>query len=453
MIASYAEAVAALYGRINYERLGSDQYTANDLKLERMRQLLAALGNPQNTLPVVHVAGTKGKGTVSTYVASMLQQAGYRVGLYTSPHMHRLEERFVVNAVPPTTEQLVGLVDRLMEVVTEIDQRDASLSPTFFECVNALAWMYFQQQDVQLAVLEVGLGGRLDSTNLCQPVVTAITSISLDHTRILGNTLRQIAGEKAGILKPDVPLVCGVLDTEPRTRIHEQAERVGAPLIQFQRDFDVETLSPWTFELREQTIRVTTSQAVYEAVLRQPGPVFACNAAIALACIDTLNKQGYGITPWAARAGLASAELPLRFEILREAPLLLADSAHNPASLRALIDTVRTVFPGRPVTLLLAVSRDKDVAAICRELRGCDRVIVSKFLGNERCLAPEKLRQILQDVDTGPVLLAETPAEALQLALSTAVPGEVQVASGSLFFAAEVRQLTQPLSSLMVQPA
>lgn len=456
MIASYAEAMAALYGRINYERLGCTQYSAQDLKLERMRRLLVALGNPHERLPVLHVAGTKGKGTVCLYLAALLQQAGYRVGLYTSPHMHRLEERFVVNGKPPREEQLIRLVQQLMDVVETLDRLDPTQSPTFFECVNALAWLHFQEQQVDLAVLEVGLGGRLDSTNVCRPLVTAITSISFDHTRILGHTLREIAGEKAGIFKPGVPAICGVTEEEPLLRIREQAERTGTPLRCLTQDFDVQVLSAWSPEHRQQTVEVRTNRGKQQVLLSRPGQVFAHNAAIALACLEELPSQGFPIPYGNGRSALAEVELPLRFEVLREEPLLIADCAHNPASLRALLQTTKNSFPGRPLTVLLAVSRDKDVAGLCQELAGCDKIIATQFQGNERALSAEQLHAELSSrglPHSGNLTWTATPAAALETATRLAQPGEILLATGSLFFAAEIRALIHNIHPLLAQPA
>ena len=473
MISSYAQAVAALYGRINYERLGTEQYTAGDLKLERMAALLDLLGNPQRSIPVVHVAGTKGKGTTCSLVTAFLQQSGYRVGLYTSPHRERVEERLTVNQQLPEEATFTALVAELMDLLAAQPADHPTRSATFFECVNAIAWRHFQQQQVDLAVLEVGLGGRLDSTNLCAPLVTAITSISYDHTRILGNTLPLIAAEKAGIIKPGIPVVCGVEEPSARETIWRRAAELGAPLRQIDRDFRAEILAPWTATERVQTVRIETGLKLpeqpvserqlsadlpahssaqmsaqtesrrarqFEVQLRYPGPVYARNAAIALACVQEI-EQAFPCPTVAIEQAAANVELPLRFEILAEQPCLIADAAHNPASLRALLQTVQSVFPGRPVTVLLAVSRDKDYLACCREMAGVSRVIATCYRGNERSLSSEQLRETLAEVYVGELHHTEDPEIAWQLGQQLARPGEVILATGSLFFAAEMRQL------------
>jgi dihydrofolate synthase/folylpolyglutamate synthase len=236
----YDEALAFLYGRINYERLGDAGRRRWRLKLGRMRRLLSRLGDPHEDLPCVHIAGTKGKGSTAGMISSVLVQSGYTTGLYTSPHLERLEQRLQVNGQPCSAEELTQLVDAVRPEVSAMDCEagdDEAGKPTFFEITTAMAFLHFRRRNVQLAVMEVGMGGRLDSTNVCQPVVSVITSISFDHTQQLGKTLSAIAGEKAGILKRAVPLVCGVRAEEPRRVIEEAAERNDCPMRQLGVDF------------------------------------------------------------------------------------------------------------------------------------------------------------------------------------------------------------------------
>ena len=206
-------ALAFLYSRIDYERAVNPPYSAGTLRLERMRELLARLGNPQRGLPTVHIAGTKGKGSTAAMVAAVLTAAGHRTGLASSPHLRRVEERLAIDGRPASGDELVELVDRLRPHVETMERQAAHVAgetgPTYFEITTALAWQHFARNRVRAAVVEVGLGGRLDATNVCEPTVTAITSISFDHTRQLGNTLAEIAGEKAGIIKPGVPIISG----------------------------------------------------------------------------------------------------------------------------------------------------------------------------------------------------------------------------------------------------
>ncbi|MFG0334087.1 MAG: bifunctional folylpolyglutamate synthase/dihydrofolate synthase, partial [Maioricimonas sp. JB049] len=215
----YQAALDYIYRRIDYERTSLRRRHLADFKLQRPAELLRRLGSPHEQIPAVHIAGTKGKGSTAAMVASMLSGCGYRVGLFTSPHMVRFEERMTVDGRMPGAEQLCTLTDRVREVADALQNDDPAMAPTFFEITTALAWLYFLAEHVDLVVLETGLGGRLDTTTLCRPLVTLITSISYDHTALLGRTLGAIAREKAGIAKADVPMLSGVCAPEPAAPI------------------------------------------------------------------------------------------------------------------------------------------------------------------------------------------------------------------------------------------
>ncbi|HCS50052.1 folylpolyglutamate synthase/dihydrofolate synthase family protein [Rubinisphaera sp.] len=448
MFDSYSEAVDWLFNRVNYERLGAGQYGRNDFKLERMQKLLNAIGNPHEQIPVVHIAGTKGKGTTAAIVDSILREAGYRVGLFTSPHMFRIEERFLVNGQPISEERFVNLVTLLAGYVSKTQEETPELSPTFFEITTAMAWLYFLEENADLAVLEVGLGGRLDSTNLCRPLVTAISSISLDHTRLLGDTVASITREKAGIIKASVPVMTSSTDPFVCEDLKAIALQKGCPFQQLGQDFQVETVKPWCEQDRFQTVRYTQSDVPEEKIIdvqfSLPGQIYACNLGLALACIDQLNHSGYTITDTQKQRGILNVSLPLRFEILQEAPQVIVDAAHNPAALEALMETLPQYFPERPVTLILAISRDKDYAGMCQTLRGISSLIVTQYLGNIRSLPAAELVEVIEQEENQSVLLAESPAEALEMALQVTPSHGIIVASGSLFLAAEVRQLVKP---------
>ena len=231
-----------LTSRIDYERATAVSYDPRDFCLDRMRELLDRLGNPQRGLPIIHIAGTKGKGSTAAMIASILRAAGFHTGLYSSPHLDSLEERLMVDGAICPADELVGLVNRVRPVVAAMDDAGGagrgSKRPTYFEIVTALALLRFALCRVDAAVLEVGMGGRLDSTNVCDPLVSVITNISFDHTQQLGNTLAAIAREKAGIIKPDTPVVSGVLSDEPRQVVAEVARVQGCRLVQLGKDFD-----------------------------------------------------------------------------------------------------------------------------------------------------------------------------------------------------------------------
>ena len=243
-------AVDWLMGRINYERAAVIPYQERQLKLDRMRQLLTRLGQPDAGMKIIHVAGTKGKGSTSAMIAAVLSAAGYRAGVFSSPHLARIEERFAVDGEACTAAEIVALVNRMQPVVRAmddeaIDEGEPMGGPTYFDLTTAMALLHFVERQVDAAILEVGLGGRLDSTNVCLPAVSVITSISFDHMKQLGNTLAAIAREKAGIIKPGVPVVCGVSEPEAQAVIAGVAREHGCRLIQIGRDFHyVYSVSP-----------------------------------------------------------------------------------------------------------------------------------------------------------------------------------------------------------------
>ncbi|HMO87090.1 MAG TPA: folylpolyglutamate synthase/dihydrofolate synthase family protein, partial [Lacipirellulaceae bacterium] len=405
--ARHAAALAYLMGRINYERLPIPAYGQRTLKLDRMRTLLQRLGNPDAGMPIVHIAGTKGKGSTSTLTAAVLHAAGYDVGVYSSPHLERLEERFAVNGRSCSPEELVTLVDRVRPVVDQMDQAaaasgDPSQRPTFFEITTAMALVHFADRQVDAAVLEVGLGGRLDSTNVCQPLVTGIASISLDHTRQLGDTTAKIAAEKGGIIKPGVPVVIGHMDGDARAVIAELARAHGSRMLEAGRDFAFDYRPPHQVDCRAGEGRVDFRQLaggdsweLVDTPLRLLGRHQAANAALALAIVGELRRQGWLVSTDAMRAGLSSAALPGRIEVVRRQPTVVLDVAHNVASVQALVDCLQECFGCAERTLVFAASRDKDVAGMTRVLAPhFQRVFATQFVENPRAVPASDLAEL-----------------------------------------------------------
>ncbi len=354
--APYDQALGFLLGRTDFERMLHAPYGRRDFKLDRMRELAERLGNPQQRMTIVHIAGTKGKGSTAAMTAAMLSAAGYRTGLYTSPHLDRLEERIVIDGRECPPAALIDLVARVRPAVEAMDRAAESDShgPTYFEILTALALLHFVDQQVDLAVLEVGLGGRLDSTNICRPAVSVVTSISYDHTRQLGNTLTAIAGEKAGIIKPGIPVVSGVLDPEPQRVIARIAAQLGCRLSQLGQQFDFDY---YPAERLEQSERRSTIDFRYldgDAAhgysgleLALIGSHQAANAAVALATIAELRPLGYVVAEAAIRRGLAEVRWPARVEVLKRRPTLVLDAAHNVASVESFVSALGAKFLGQ----------------------------------------------------------------------------------------------------------
>ncbi len=461
-ISPHDAAISYLFGRINYERVAVLPYGDRTLKLDRMRTLLNRLGNPDAGLPIVHIAGTKGKGSTSTLVAAMLHAAGYDVGLYSSPHLERLEERFAVNGQPCSADELVGLVDRVRPVVEQMDagaaaSGDPSQRPTFFEITTAMSLMHFADRQVDAAVLEVGLGGRLDSTNVCQPVVTAITSISLDHTRQLGDTTAKIAAEKGGIIKPGVPVLIGPMDEQARGAIAEMARQRGSRLIEAGRDFEFDYRPPREVDERAAAGRLDFAshsadapRELQDAELRMLGRHQAANAALALAIVGELRRQGWLVSTDALRSGLATAALAGRIEVVRRHPTVVLDVAHNVASVEALVECLRESFACGRRVLVFASSRDKDAAGMLRVLAPYfARIVVTQYLENPRAvpaaqlmaLCGEELARLGRPTGGDHLRQCATPAEAWRLARSSVADDELVCIAGSVFIAAELRAL------------
>jgi dihydrofolate synthase/folylpolyglutamate synthase len=452
-INTYDAALAFLLDRINYERTGRIPTTA--LRLDRMRELVRRLGDPHLRVPVVHVAGTKGKGSTATMIAAILQAAGYRTGLYTSPHLERIEERFVIDGAACSPQEFVDLTRSVEPVLRELDAEATTADvrmPTFFEITTAMAFVYFAQRPVDIAVLEVGLGGRLDSTNVCQPLLSIITSISLDHTRQLGNTLAAIAREKAGIIKPGVPVISGVVDEEPRQVIEGIAAERGSLLLQYRRDFEaVARMEPSSALLDGSDIVYCEGggdlAATYlELKVRLPGEHQVSNAATAIAAAELLSRSGWKIPEPIIGLALANVRCPARIEVVRREPTVVVDTAHNVASIDALCRTLHGSPAARRI-LIFASSKDKDVRGMLRLLLPeFDEVVLTRYVNNPRARTPEKLQTLAAEELPGLALatppkihLAEDPLAAWRLAQQLAGADGLVCITGSFFLAAELR--------------
>lgn len=457
---TYEQAIGFLFDRTNFERTpagGSEAF-----KIGRMRRLLELLGDPQHRLPTIHIAGTKGKGSTAIMLAEVLASAGFRTGLYTSPHIEAFEERMQVDGQRPTPDQIVELVRRVQTAVESCESSESPFSPTFFEVTTALAWLYFEAQRAEIVVLEVGLGGRLDSTNVCSPIVCVLTTISRDHTQLLGSTLGQIASEKAGILKPRIPVISGVLGQEAQAVIAERCQQQHAELWQLGRDF--------RYEYKSQTgsdsgchdseisfgnfgaVEVTTPVEDWPAIpLTLAGEHQAHNAAVALATIDKLRQLGWRISQEAAHAGLTRVRWPMRIEVLHRQPTVIVDAGHNWESISALGRTIEESFTctrtptengaSRRV-LILAATKDKDVVGIARLLLPrFDSIIVTQYSNNPRAVSAESLLRTIQSVSDTPCHLAATPDHAWRIARRMTTGNDLICVTGSFFIAAEMREL------------
>jgi len=443
---TYDEALEFWYGRINYEVRSA---LPADLKLERMRALLHFVGDPQEQFRIIHVTGTKGKGSTSAMVASVLQAAGYRVGLFTSPHLSDVRERMRVDGRPITHEELAA---RMGEVAPHVLRMEASAgkwpTPTFFEIGTALGFLHFCRRRCDVAIVEVGLGGRFDSTNVCRPIATVITNVGYDHMAQLGNTLEAIAYQKAGIIKRRVPVVSGVLHEGARLVVERTAQEMDAPIYQLDRTFRSEAVLG-TCAASRGTVEPTllnfqgSGHPWPRLQLGLMGQHQATNASLAVALMDVLRNQGMPITEYAVAAGLASARWPGRFEIVGQRPLVILDAAHNVPSAEALAHTLRQCIVGLRgrKRLLFAVSSDKQYVEMLRILgHEFERIYLCRYGNNPRCVPPEKLAEVLETVAPHTERsLHATSEEAWRIARAEAAPEDLICVTGSLFLVGELR--------------
>lgn len=451
-------ALTFLLGRVDYERFIVTPYSERRLKLARMRELLARVGNPQDSLPIVHVAGSKGKGSTAAMIAGMLTAAGRRTGLFSSPHLHQIEERFIVDGLPCSGEELAALVELLRPAVTAMDAAAGGepheTGPTFFELTTAMALLHFVRRGAAAAVLEVGLGGRLDSTNICQPHVAVITSISFDHTRQLGKTLAAIAREKAGIIKPGVPTVSGVRDEEARQVIEEIASDRGSTLLEVDRDlgFDYRVPAKQRCGAVDRTALHCTmdyqlDHPQYQSNLRNVeigllGRHQATNAAVALAAVDVLLADGWSVPESARRTGLAGLRWPARVEIVSDRPTIVVDAAHNVASVQALVATLDECFESPRRLLIFAATLDKDISGmLALLLPAFDHIYFTHYSSNPRGVPIDKLVALATEQGANHFSCCDSPEHAWKTVRNAARPDSLICITGSFFIAAELRAL------------
>lgn len=410
MIRRYDDALRFLNSFTDYERMAST-YTAGEYNLERMRRLLAALGNPERAFLSLHIAGTKGKGSTAHLTEAVLREAGYKTGLYTSPHLVDMRERIRLDGKMIREEEFT----RLMAVMEPQLRR---LRPTYFETMTAAAFLCFADRGVDYAVVEVGLGGRLDATNVITPCACAITTIDYDHMEKLGKTLTLIAGEKAGILKPGVPAVSSPQPPEAR-RVLEQRTRI---------------ISPRILPSRGNVLKFMVEGRRYE--LPVLGEHQAANATTALALVGLSGAQA---SPEAVQRAFRKIRLPGRVEVVGRRPLLIVDAAHNPVSARALSAALKKVRRRRLI-LVFGASADKDYGAMLRTLLPAADLAILTKAANPRAAAPSDLMKLAKG---RPAVTAGSVARALALARKTAGPEDAVVVTGSFYVAGEALGVLQ----------
>lgn len=441
----FQDALDYLYSFIDYSVERSYRYSADVFELSRVRDLLKRLGNPQDRFSSIHIAGTKGKGSVSALIESSLRAAGYRTGLYTSPHLIRINERIRINGEEISQGEIVDLVEEMKEHVADVPEL------TTYELITALGFLYFARREVECGVIEVGLGGRLDATNVLLPLVAVITSLSYDHMHLLGESLSDIAREKAGIIKPGVPVVLAPQQYEAERVVEEIAAQRGVQLVRVGRDW---LFSAGAHDLNGQVVNVwpADEQSFMDDYVESVGeeewaphryriPLLGyhqvINGATASAALQVASERGLEVPESAIAEGFRNVSWPGRFQIISRDPTVVVDCAHNRESALRLRIALDDYFPGQPVTLIFGASVDKDISGMMADLLPrVSRIIVTQA-DHPRATDPEELADVAHGYGL-PVEMVVPVEAALEHAIKQVRPDEVILTAGSIFVAGEV---------------
>jgi len=407
--------------------------------LERIESLLQAMGNPQQNLNYIHIAGTNGKGSTSLIMADILIKAGYRVGRFSSPHLHSYLERFTINGQEIDAESFILILDEIEQHI-DVMVKNGEAHPTEFEVLTAIAFQYFRSEGTDIVVLEVGMGGTYDSTNVIIPLVAVITGVDYDHTAYLGNTLAEIAANKAGIIKPGVPVIAGTMEDEALDVIKRQAEFQEAPLytssqIKITRD-GTPTLEDQDLNIEGRCWRM--SRVKYS--LR--GDYQIRNLAAALSAMEVMKANGYRVEEHSIRQSLNSLKMPGRMEVVQNYPLVLIDAAHNPQGAKALADSLDTLLPDRKKILVVGLVDDKERKGTLRALgRNTRTAIVTRPQGSRGGAWQEvqaQWQEIFPDIKA---LAVENITEAVNKGLSMLSADDYLVITGSFYVLDQARRV------------
>ena len=432
----YTAALSRLLALVDFERFAGPRGPRVKFSLDRMSALLRSLGEPHIGIPTVHIAGTKGKGSTTAIVASVLSRQGYITGMFISPHLHTFRERICINGKPVSEDEFSSLVDEIWPHLEKINKVEEHGTLTLFETLTAMAFLQFRRADVDFQVLEVGLGGRLDSTNLVSPRVCAITSVSLDHTAILGDNIEKISLEKSGIVKPGVPTVVAPQSAEAKAVIRRVCRQNSAPFVDV--GTDIKWLrGPWSLD--GQSFKIKGRLGNYQLKLPLLGDHQLENAATAVGLLESLIEQGWPISGQAMSRGFADVKWPCRMEVLQKKPLVVVDGAHNPYSMRRLCEALRSYFEFKKLVIVFGCSKDKNMEDMVNELGQLKPLVVVTRSRHPRSVSPFILAQIFQS-KMMEVRRANEVSDAMKMAQNLVKSGDMILVTGSLFVAAEARE-------------
>lgn len=445
---TYREALRLIFERADYERGERPPYAERTYRLSRVEELLAQLGNPHRAYRSVHIAGTKGKGSVTAMIDSILRAAGWHTGMYTSPHLHTFRERIRLQGESIPEEDVIRYMERMRPILA------ARPEVTVFEIITALAMWYYAEQGVDFGVFEVGLGGRLDATNVLQPLVAVITSISKDHTKVLGDTLTSIAREKAGIIKGDTPVVTSPQHPEAMAVIEATAQERDAPLTIVGRDWQWRFLGGDLAGQRLAICRVGHEEAPEypELVLPLLGDHQLENACIAVAAVEILRQQDVSIPREAVCRGLAQVSWPGRMEVLGRDPLVIVDGAHNPYSVQTLLKALREQVSYRRLRVVFGAGQTHASQEMLAILRPATTTFYVTKADHPKATPPDMLQAMIRELGAEAIPCDQVD-EALRRALNEAAKDDLVLVTGSLFVVAEAREAWAAMRGLPPYPS
>ncbi|MDD5311590.1 MAG: bifunctional folylpolyglutamate synthase/dihydrofolate synthase [Dehalococcoidia bacterium] len=434
---NYSQAEKFLIGLTDYEKSSSVLYNAGNYDLRRMELLLGSIANPHRGRRTVHITGTKGKGSTAAMISGVLSAAKYRTGLFTSPHLHSWRERIALNGTPITKKDFAGIADSLELLVRSINSEARFGKLTTFEVITAMAFLYFEMKNAAYQVIEVGMGGRLDATNVLYPDVCVITSISLDHTQILGETLEQIAAEKAGIIKRGCTVISAPQERQVAAVIERKCRELKAPLIMVGKDIKWRRTggSP-----DGQNFKLSGMAGNYDLGIPLLGEYQLENAALAVSALKILVKNGAAIEYADIVRGLRNVKWPARFQILKNSPLVIADGAHNPYSLTQVIRSIGKFFSYKKAAVVFGSSADKDIRGMAQVLAGFVHRIILTQAHHPRAATTDNLERIFKAAGV-PVIKEPDPEKAIAGALAEADKEDLILITGSLFLAAGAAEI------------
>lgn len=429
----YQESVDYIFGHTNYEMIPRVPHNQANYDLRRVFQTLERLGNPHLQAKSLHITGTNGKGSTSVMLASVLTAAGYTTALYTSPHLLTMRERFLIDGKMISEDEVAEIMTRIRPDIEAVDREAAFGKLTVFEILTVLGFVYFAEKKCEFQVMEVGMGGRFDATNVIQPEVCLLTSISYDHTEVLGDTLTKIAGEKSGIIKPGCVVISHPQVEEVDRVIRETCREKGVKLIRIGKDVNRKSLG---FDFGHQEIEVNGRLDTYRFSVPLLGAYQLDNAAAAIAAIEILIEKGYPVPKGAVTKGMAEVDFPGRMQIVGRRPFIVLDGGHNPGAARSLTIALRQYFNPASYILVIGASSDKDISGVVKELASVFNKVITTRADNPRCASPQKLAEEFAGYGIKARVTDSIPA-ALEQAKQIASEEDLICVTGSLFVVGE----------------